>query len=248
MYPDVTQMIDFYHSPLGSHCQAVMAERVLQCWPDIGGQRVGGFGYCVPQLGGMQSVADVTACIMPAPMGVVAWPDGAANKAALAEEDALPLPDESIDRMVLSHALEHVDSPRHFLREIWRVTAAEGRVILFVPNRLSLWALSDRTPFGHGRPFSRGQLTTLFRDSLFEVTSLSGVFYGPPGRGSISVGLSTALEPWGRKLWQHMPGVWMVEARKRVSAPLSGGKTIRRRAYAAAGLSPSVQSSSSSSS
>jgi len=241
-------MIDFYRSPLGIHCQTVMAERVLECWPDISSQSVGGFGYCVPQLSGVQHIADVTACIMPAPMGIAAWPEGEANKAALAEEAALPLRDESIDRMVISHALEHVDSPRHFLREIWRVTAAEGRVILFVPNRLSSWALSDKTPFGHGRPFSRGQLSTLFRDSLFEVTSLSGVLYGLPGKSGISVGLSSAMEPWGRKLWPQMPGVWMVEARKRLSAPLSGGKTIRQRAYAAAGLSPSVQSSNSSSS
>ena len=239
MYPDVTQMNEFYRSALGQHCESVMSERLNTHWPKLAGLKVGGFGYTLPQLSGLLPRANVSACVMPAPMGISAWPKDAPNKATLSEEDHLPFEDQSLDRLVLCHALEHVDAPRQFLREIWRVTAAEGRVIMFVPNRRSLWALSDRTPFGHGCPFSRGQLSLLLNDSLFEVTHWSGVFYGVPGTSSFSVGVSRTLEPWGQRLWKNLPGLWMVEAKKRLVTPLTEGKTIKQRAYAAAGLSPS---------
>lgn len=247
MYPDVTQINEFYHSPLGEQCQAVMTDKLLSVWPELDGLRVGGFGYTLPLLSGLLPITDIKACIMPAPMGVTAWPQNGPNKAALAEETALPLPDESLDRLAVCHALEHVESPKKFLRELWRVTSEEGRVMLFVPNRRSFWALSDKTPFGHGRPFSRGQLAALLRDSLFEVTRLSGVFYSWPGTSPISVGMSRIIDPWGRNIWRNMPGVWMVEARKRVSAPLTDAQPVKRRAYAPAGLS-SIHSSTPSSS
>lgn len=246
MYPDVTQINDFYRSPLGEHCQAVLADRLLSEWPELDGLRVGGFGYTLPLLSGLLPIAQIDACIMPAPMGVTAWPHDGPNKAALADETALPLPDESLDRLAVCHALEHVESPKRFLRELWRVTSEEGRVMLFVPNRRSFWTLSDKTPFGYGRPFSRSQLAALLRDSLFEVTRLSGVFYSWPGTSTLSVSTSRFVDLWGRKVWRNMPGVWMVEARKRVAAPLTDANPARKRAYAPVGLSSTHSSSPSS--
>ena len=41
---------------------------------------------------------------------------------------------------------------------MWRVLAPSGRVIV-VPNRRGPWARADNTPFGHGRPYSRSQIT-----------------------------------------------------------------------------------------
>ena len=45
------------------------------------------------------------------------------------------------------------------LREIWRVMASGGQLLAVVPNRRGLWARMDTTPFGHGRPYSRSQIT-----------------------------------------------------------------------------------------
>jgi hypothetical protein len=52
------------------------------------------------------------------------------------------------------------------LREVWRVLAPNGRLLAVVPNRRGLWARIDTTPFGHGRPFSRGQVTHLSASPL----------------------------------------------------------------------------------
>jgi hypothetical protein len=66
------------------------------------------------------------------------------------------------------------------LREVWRVTAPEGRVIAIAANRTGLWARTDSTPFGHGRPYSRSQLAALLRDAMFEPTASARALYAPP--------------------------------------------------------------------
>jgi SAM-dependent methyltransferase len=55
--------------------------------------------------------------------------------------DALPLPNNSLDALVLHHALEIADDPRGVLREAARVVAPGGRVIVCAFNPLSLWGL-----------------------------------------------------------------------------------------------------------
>ena len=47
------------------------------------------------------------------------------------------------------------------LEEVWRVLAPEGRAVFVAPSRRGVWARVDGTPFGHGQPFSRGQLRDL---------------------------------------------------------------------------------------
>ena len=82
-------------------------------------------------------------------------------------DEELPLADSSIDRMLLVHLLEHAENPRETLKEIWRVLAPGGRLVIVVPNRRGVWARFEHTPFGTGRPFSRGQLTELLRETNF---------------------------------------------------------------------------------
>ena len=60
------------------------------------------------------------------------------------------------------HALEHAEDPRETLKEMWRVLAPNGRLVIVVPNRRGLWASFEHTPFGSGRPYSRGQLIASF--------------------------------------------------------------------------------------
>jgi hypothetical protein len=66
------------------------------------------------------------------------------------------------------------------LRELWRVMAPQGRVIFIVPNRRGMWARFDSTPFGHGRPFSRQQLTNMLSDQLFSPTRWANALFVPP--------------------------------------------------------------------
>lgn len=90
-----------------------------------------------------------------------------ASSTALIFDEELPLPDSSIDRVLMVHSLEFAESPRETLKELWRVLAPGGRLVIVVPNRRGVWARMEHTPFGSGRPYSRGQLTSLLRETNF---------------------------------------------------------------------------------
>jgi len=89
----------------------------------------------------------------------------------LVDEFSLPLPDAAVDRILLIHALEMSDDPEGLLREVWRVLAPSGRMMAVIPNRRGVWTRTDTTPFGHGRPYSRSQITQLLRQTWFTPTA-----------------------------------------------------------------------------
>ena len=60
------------------------------------------------------------------------------------EFDALPLPDASIDLVVLPHSLELARDPHQTLREVERVLVPEGRIVIVGFNPTSLWGLRQR--------------------------------------------------------------------------------------------------------
>ena len=113
----------------------------------------------------------------------------------------LPLPDASVDQLLCVHCLEVAERAGPLLREMWRVLAPEGRLLLIVPNRRGLWARFDTTPFGHGRPYSRGQLERLLTDALFTPLEWTSALYMPPLDRQWLVRWATAFERIGARLW-----------------------------------------------
>ena len=155
---DVVDLRSFYASPLGRLAQRTASDVVRAWWRDTVGLTILGCGFALPYLEAFRDEAMRTLAFMPAEQGVVHWPPhGAAqvSATALVESDLLPLPDGSIDRVLLVHLLEVTDHPRDLLEEVWRVLTPGGRMIIVAPNRRGLWARVDTTPFGHGQPYSR---------------------------------------------------------------------------------------------
>ena len=65
---------------------------------------------------------------------------------AIAISEALPIPTNSVDGVVVHHALEYAEDPRAAIREITRVIRPGGRLLICSFNPLSLWVL--RRPRG----------------------------------------------------------------------------------------------------
>ncbi len=147
----------------------------------------------------------------------------------MVEEATLPLPDASVDRLLLVHYLEVSENPNQLLREIWRVLAPEGRLLIIVPNRRGIWARLDTTPFGFGRPYSRDQLAKLLTQSLFTPIDVASALNMPPIDRPWLLRWATAFERIGQRLWPLFSGVLMVEARKEVMTALPVGKPARAR-------------------
>jgi SAM-dependent methyltransferase len=165
---------------------------------------------------------------MPAAQGVVSWPSDGRNVAALVRDDALPLEGGSIDRVLAIHCLEHADNAEELLREVWRILAPGGRVLIVVPNRTGMWARMERTPFGHGRPFSRTQLAKLLRETMFTPTEWSTALAMPPTRNRVFLRNGNYWERIGSRLWPGFSGVLIVEATKLVQQRV--GSRVRKRA------------------
>jgi SAM-dependent methyltransferase len=213
---DVVDLRNFYAQHLGVVARRFIGGGIRARWPDAKGMRVVGIGYATPYLGLFREEAERCLAMMPAAQGVMRWPSARPSLATLVDEDELPLTDSAVDRVLLVHALEMSADPAELLREAWRVLAAGGRLLAVVPNRRGVWARTDTTPFGHGRPYSRSQITQLLRDTWFTPTGWGEALYVPPISRSLFLRSAIAWERTGATLSAPFAGVHIVEATKQV--------------------------------
>jgi SAM-dependent methyltransferase len=213
---DVVDLRAFYAQRLGTVARYFVGRGIRNLWSDTQGLRMVGIGYAGPYLGLFREEAERCLAFMPAAQGVVKWPTVRPTLSALVDDLELPLPDASVDRVLLVHALEMSQNPTALLREVWRVLASGGQLLAVVPNRRGLWARMDTTPFGHGRPYSRSQIMSLMRDAWFTPVSWSEALYVPPFQRSWFLRSAVAWERVGATLSAPFAGVHIVDATKQV--------------------------------
>lgn len=226
---DIVDLRSFYASNLGQSASAILCAAIRARWASCVGQSVLGLGYASPFLNMLKGEALRTLSFMPSNMGVVNWPSTGLSATALIDTDALPLPDASIDRILIIHALETCEHKRDLLDEIWRVLTPGGRVILVTPSRHGLWAHYEHTPFGQGQPFSRSQLRDLLKEALFSPLYWGEALYLPPSTGQLWLKSAKTVESIGQRLGLPMAGVHVVEASKQLYRPLLVRKPSRFR-------------------
>lgn len=220
---DVVDLARFYASPLGGAARAMIARRLSALWPHARGLDLLALGYATPYVEPYRAAARRVVGAMPAAQGVERWPADGRGGAALVEEPRLPFRDAVFDRVLAVHALEEADALRPLLREIWRVSAPEARVVIVAANRRGLWARSEASPFGHGRSFTRGQLAEALRDALFEPVHWARALYMPPVGWRPFIDGATAWENVGERIAARLGGILMVEATKRMYAETPRG-------------------------
>src|SRR3989441_12174612 len=213
---DVIDLRNFYSTRLGVVARRLINRGIRSRWRDTVGQRVIGVGYPTPYLGLFREEAERCLAFMPAAQGVLQWPTDRPGLAALVDELELPLTDSAVDRVLLMHALEMARDPIALLREVWRVLAAGGRLLIVVPNRRGVWARLDTTPFGHGRPYSRSQITQLLREAWFTPTGWADALHVPPVARGWFLRSAVAWERAGSSVAAPFAGVHIVEAAKQV--------------------------------
>src|SRR5262245_31801879 len=139
----------------------------------------------------------------------------------LADPQWLPFPENSLDLVVLPHALEFSDEPHKLLREVYRTVRPEGQVVLAGFNPFSLFGA--KRYFGRGdTPPWTGNFISLYRlkDWLallgFEVTGGSLDCYVPPFRQEAWLRRFRFFEAAGDRWWPIAGGVYFLRATKRV--------------------------------
>ena len=207
-----------------------MIRRAIQeVWPDLRGMRLLGVGYTTPFLTAIAPETERTLALMPASLGVLGWPSEGANLVTLADEGELPFADYSIDRVLVVHAVETSEQIGPMLKEIWRVLAGGGRLLIVAPNRRGIWARLDRTPFGSGRPYTMSQLSQLLRDELFTPIGSDTALFIPPLRKRIILRSAPAWERIGKRWFPTFAGVVLIEATKQIYAKPAVVRMPRRR-------------------
>lgn len=217
MQIDAHDLSAFYEAPTGQVTRRLITRRLKRLWPNAPGLRILGYGFAPPYLTPYLAEAERVVALMPAQQGVVVWP-GTKPLSALGEENALPFPDAMFDRIIMVHAVEAAEAVRPLMRQIWRVLAPAGRLVIIAPNRRSLWARVERSPFAQGRPFTKGQLSRLLSESMFAAERWDTALLFPPVRMRSLLSSDAGWESVGRTLWPRMAGVHIVEASKSLYA------------------------------
>ena len=216
MRPDVIDLYRFYRSPLGEMTRDFVMLRIRNIWAHCRGQRVLGIGYTIPFLDLLREETRSAVALMPASQGVIHWPDHEKSCTLSSDEAVMPFPDAVFDRIIMAHSLENANHTQQLLREVWRVLAPTGRLLVIVPNRNSMWSRLERTPFGHGKPYTLEQLTKQLCATMFQPTNRTTAMFVPPFQWQLSMKLAPHIETLGYRLLSGIGGILIIEATKQI--------------------------------
>jgi SAM-dependent methyltransferase len=220
MSVDVPALEQFYDSRVGQVTRRLIFRRIRGAWDNVSGQRILGLGYACPYLRPFIGEAERTIAAIPEGFAITPWgTSSTVCSTAVVYGLALPFPDAFFDGVLIVHGLETAEAQRPFLREIWRVLTPAGRLLVVAPNRASLWAQLDSSPFGHGQPYSRGQLDQLLKQSLFSPERWDAALFMPPWGRNPSLRAGRAWERVGHTAWPRLAGVHLVDATKSMYVP-----------------------------
>ena len=223
MFDDISELRDFYDTRKGRQISARLRPHTSRFFDTNKDRCNVAFGFALPFL----RPDHVDAAMMPERRGVIVWPRSKPALSTLVDGHALPIPDVHVDRMLLVHALEFDPDPGMLLDECWRVLDGTGRLLVMVPHRHGMWARAEKTPFGHGRPYSRRQLRGMLLDHGFEPRSITTALFTPPMATGWTLKLSSSIERIGANWCPALGGILIAEADKMLYAP--AGKTSKLR-------------------
>jgi SAM-dependent methyltransferase len=211
------EMTAWFDSPLGQ--SLLSAERHL-----LDNMLARRFGYHLLQLG----CADLQLHDQ-SPMGhkfsFRPWQAQGANPAghaAIADMEAIPLASESVDLVLLHHALDFSEYQHQLLREAERVLIAGGHIVIVGFNPLSSWGLRNRLQlFRRKAPWHASMLgTARLIDWLklldFQVEQVRYGMYSLPVNSESVIRYSGLLDPVAAHLNWPTGGVYAISARKQV--------------------------------
>jgi SAM-dependent methyltransferase len=158
IHPDIAELRRFYSSDLGEAVRRDLSRALHRHWGNVAGLQMVGLGFALPYLGHYLPQAHSVLALMLPHMGAMYWPTSGANHSVLMDQSAFPLRDESVDRVLAIHAIEHSGHLHTMMQEIYRILRIGGRALFVVPNRTGLWSSHKNNPFGYGYPYYRMQL------------------------------------------------------------------------------------------
>jgi len=206
--PEIIALKEFYASPLGQATQNNIEICIKDFLDGCKDNCVLGIGFAIPYLNNLLDKNKTVFSLMPASQGVIHWGNNLGNLSLISDEAELPFFDNSIQRIIIIHALENSERVREMMSEI-------------SPNRRGIWARSPKSPFAFGQPFTHGQLKQLFAEHSFTPLRINSALFFPPGASKYTIKWSNLLEKVGRNILSGFGGVIIMEAEKQIYAPIA---------------------------
>lgn len=134
--------------------------------------------------------------------------------------DALAIASDSADAVLLPHTLEYEPDPHEILREVGRVLAGEGHLIILGFRPFSSWGVRhvfarDGFPPGLDRLIGEGRLRDWLKLLGFEIVDSRRYLFTLPW-GAPQPTSGSFMERCGETLWPMFGGGYLIKARKRV--------------------------------
>ncbi len=214
---------EFYSTLQGKVVQRILRQHIRNFWPDVKGQRMVGLGYATPYLRLFLGEAERLVALMPMQQGAVFWPREGDGLVSVCDAEELPIESNSVDRLLVIHALDGAGGMDAVLQEAWRILTGQGRLLLIAPNRSGIWARMDNTPFGHGAPYSVSQMRQALKEHMFVPERAERALFFPPAASRPVLTTSGAWEKIGSLLFNAFGGVNIVEASKQLYAGTTVG-------------------------
>ncbi len=139
----------------------------------------------------------------------------------VADLDAIPLLDNSVDFVLLHHTLEFSENPHQVLREVTRVLAPGGNLVIVGFNRWSLFGLRRwfsqivgvTAPWAH-HPLSTGRLIDWMHLMSCEPMGVARGFYGLPIQYRRGMRWFKPADDWLMSVAAPFGGFYMLHATK----------------------------------
>ena len=242
MSDQIIGMHQWFETPPGRYLLAWERAEFARAVGDV-------FGYHALQLG-LPEIDTLEANRMPHRwLAVAPGAAPAAGRASLMTDfSALPFEENSLDLVVLPHALELSADPHATLREVERVLMPEGRVVITCLNPASLWGLRQkrahvyrRLGFGElflpesGEFIGYRRLRDWLRLLSFEVESSTFGCWRPAMTSEKWLARYEWMDSLGERWWPIFGAAYFIVAVKRVrGVKLIGPAWRRARALATA--------------
>lgn len=177
------------------------------------------FGYHFLQIGvSAESLLDES------PVGhrFLFVPEAQANTAhAIASSEALPLQTESVDAVLIHHALDYTPDSHRLLREASRVLMPGGKLLIVGFNPLSTWGMRRLFRTGTALPWSArfissNRVCDWLKLLEFSVDKISHCGYLMPFTHPRVVRFAPALEQFGRRSAMPLGAAYVIVACKQV--------------------------------
>lgn len=132
----------------------------------------------------------------------------------------LPLACESVDIMVIHHALEFTTNPRGILEEVYHTLTHTGRLIIVGFNPHSLWGTNNwhnqenNRAFASSRFISFKHVRTWLKQLNFVISNYKTCYFRPPWQNEKKLKMFGFLDKTGRLLWPRCGACYFITAER----------------------------------